>query len=343
MLGNQPPASFGLIARQFLYVMSRIQSPLCTYCRRWPCSDHLDSCRLCRCCFQISQFGRDQSLTEQRYLDLVARLTVILGELAAHSSWPWELGRSTESQSRPQHHRRVRSSSRSSSDRSPLRRRIGCQIEKEERHKENREARSSPTPKPRSSRGQETWTPTLRHRRTPSPNFPIFSAQPALELRPAPRPPPKQEGVQAASHYNTPPPPPPPSEGGGSESESESESDDEEQLALEEEVVREKKEAHARYMRFHRSLSSFLDLISIHSVSCVVKNHHALRSKGSRGSQTKPGSNHDVEGIINDNVLGVFVRACMTISNVNFTRCMLHMMCAYSKEIGAHTLSCGLV
>ena len=210
MLGNQPPASFGLIARQFLYVMSRIQSPLCTYCRRWPCSDHLDSCRLCRCCFQISQFGRDQSLTEQRYLDLVARLTVILGELAAHSSWPWELGRSTESQSRPQHHRRVRSSSRSSSDRSPLRRRIGCQIEKEERHKENREARSSPTPKPRSSRGQETWTPTLRHRRTPSPNFPIFSAQPALELRPAPRPPPKQEGVQAASHYNTPPPPPPP-------------------------------------------------------------------------------------------------------------------------------------
>ena len=141
----------------------------------------------------------------------------------------------------------------------------------------------------------------------------------------------------------SPPPPPPPSEGGGSESESESESDDEEQLALEEEVVREKKEAHARYMRFHRSLSSFLDLISIHSVSCVVKNHHALRSKGSRGSQTKPGSNHDVEGIINDNVLGVFVRACMTISNVNFTRCMLHMMCAYSKEIGAHTLSCGLV
>ena len=138
VLGNQPPASFGLIARQFLYVMSRIQSPLCTYCRRWPCSDHLDSCRLCRCCFQISQFGRDQSLTEQRYLDLVARLTVILGELAAHSSWPWELGRSTESQSRPQDHRRMRSSSRSSSDRSPLRRRIGCQIAREERHEETR-------------------------------------------------------------------------------------------------------------------------------------------------------------------------------------------------------------
>ena len=121
MLGNQPPASFGLIARQFLYVMSRIQSPLCTYCRRWPCSDHLDSCRLCRCCFQISQFGRDQSLTEQRYLDLVARLTVILGELVAHSSWPWEVGRRTESQSKPQDHRRVSSSSRSSSDCSPLR------------------------------------------------------------------------------------------------------------------------------------------------------------------------------------------------------------------------------
>eukprot|EP00435_Cladocopium_sp_Y103_P003788 s2211_g1.t1 len=28
----------------------------------------------------------------QGYLDLVARFTVILGELAAHSSWPWELG-----------------------------------------------------------------------------------------------------------------------------------------------------------------------------------------------------------------------------------------------------------
>ena len=210
VLGNQPPASFGLIARQFLYVMSRIQSPLCTYCRRWPCSDHLDSCRLCRCCFQISQFGRDQSLTKQRYLDLVARLTVILGELAAHSSWPWELGRSTESQSRPQDHRRVRSSSRSSSDHSPLRRRIGCQIAREERHEETREARSSPTPKPRSSRGQETWTPTLRHRRAPSPNRPVHSAQSALELRPAPRPPHKQEGDQAAPHYNTPPPPPPP-------------------------------------------------------------------------------------------------------------------------------------
>ena len=142
VLGNQPPASFGLTARQFLYVMSRIQSPLCTYCRRWPCSGHLDSCWLCRCCVQISQFGRDQSLTEQRYLDLVARLTVILGELAAHSSWPWELGRSTESQSRPQDHRRVRSSSRSSSDHSPLRRRIGCQIAREERHEETREARS---------------------------------------------------------------------------------------------------------------------------------------------------------------------------------------------------------
>ena len=192
--------------------MSRIQSPLCTYCRRWPCSDHLDSdsCRLCRCCFQISQFGRDQSLTEQRYLDLVARLTVILGELAAHSSWPWELGRSTESQSRPQDHRRVRPSSRSSSDRSSLRRRIGCQIAREERQEETREARSSPTLKPRSSRGQETWTPTLRHRRAPSPNRPVHSAQPALELRPAPRPPHKQEGDQAAPHYNTPPPPPPP-------------------------------------------------------------------------------------------------------------------------------------
>lgn len=135
---------------------------------------------------------------------------MILGELAAHSSWPWELGRSTESQSRPQDHRRVRSSSRSFSDSSPLRRRIGCQIAREERHEETREARSSPTPKLRSSRGQETWTPTLRHRRAPSPNRPVHSAQPALELRPAPRPPHKQEGDQAAPHYNTPPPPPPP-------------------------------------------------------------------------------------------------------------------------------------
>ena len=165
---------------------------------------------MCRCCFHISQFGRDQSLTEQRCLDLVARLTVILGELAAHSFWPWELGRSTESQSRPQDHHRVRSPSRSSSDRSPLLRRTGCQIAREERHEETKEARSSPTPKPRSSRGQETWIPTLRHRHAPTPNLPIHSAQPALELRPAPRPPPKQEGVQATSHYNTPPSPPPP-------------------------------------------------------------------------------------------------------------------------------------
>ena len=63
-----------------------------------------------------------------------------------------------------------------------------------------------------------------------------------------------------------PPPPPPPSESEHSQSASESESDDEEALALQEEVVREKKEAHARYMRFSRSLTSYLDLILIRSV-----------------------------------------------------------------------------
>lgn len=69
-----------------------------------------------------------------------------------------------------------------------------------------------------------------------------------------------------------PPPPPPPSESEHSQSASESESDDEEALALQEEVVREKKEAHARYMRFSRSLTSYLDLILIRSVWTVVKN-----------------------------------------------------------------------
>ena len=88
-------------------------------------------------------------------------------------------------------------------------------------------------------------------------------------------PAPSSSGKRKQSHASkssgkkatpAPPPPPPPSESEHSQSASESESDDEEALALQEEVVREKKEAHARYMRFSRSLTSYLDLILIRSV-----------------------------------------------------------------------------
>ena len=231
-----PARLFWLIARHFLSDMVE-PPPDCRYCRRWPSSGSLDCCTLCRCCFQLSRFSHDPSLTPERYDNLVSRLTGVLGELTVHSSFPLHLGRSESPRGNRGHHthRRAPSPSRSPSSPSP-------------RHSpraaggRDRRSRSSGRRSEREHQHErEAWAPTLRHQRNPErgehqgfasrspasggnriPSPPPPPRKTRIELKPPPTPPPRRSESDRASQFDQgqaaskiPPTPPPPNRTGG--------------------------------------------------------------------------------------------------------------------------------
>ena len=199
-----PARLFWLIARHFLSDMVE-PPPDCRYCRRWPSSGSLDCCTLCRCCFQLSRFSHDPSLTPERYDNLVSRLTGVLGELTVHSSFPLHLGRSESPRRNRGHHthRRAPSPSRSPSSPSP-------------RHSpraaggRDRRSRSSGRRSEREHQHErEAWAPTLRHQRNPErgehQGFASRSPASGGNRIPSPPPPPRKTRIELK-----PPPTPPP-------------------------------------------------------------------------------------------------------------------------------------